>query len=253
MKKKLLYLLLLVNSIIYSQTLEHTYSTSEYVDNSNVFSAFNIDGEIYYQTLDSSTNQIKIYNSSHNLYKTITLTLDSGFKVYKLFYPSDKLFNLDSKIEFMVMSRRQSPSKNNYAIFNEDGDNLFNLNNVSRFKLYKTPQKDYKLIIYNGSIYGKDSTYRVYGLDGTLSTAQENLLSKSIKQFPNPTSKTLNITNPLKNNESDKIEVYDTNGRKFFEKEVIGNGKNIELDVSSLNKGIYIYHINNFSNKFVKN
>jgi hypothetical protein len=47
--------------------------------------------------------------------------------------------------------------------------------------------------------------------------------------FPNPSSSSINITNPLKNNENEKIEVYDTNGRKVLEKAIIGNGKNVNL------------------------
>ena len=70
--------------------------------------------------------------------------------------------------------------------------------------------------------------------------------------FPNPSSDIINITNPLKNNAKEKVKVYDINGRKVLEKEIIGNGENIELNISDLSKGIYNYRIRDFGNKFVK-
>jgi hypothetical protein len=56
----------------------------------------------------------------------------------------------------------------------------------------------------------------------------------------------------LKNNEKEKIEIYDINGKKVIEKEIIGNGKIIELNISNLSKGIYSYRIRGYNNKFVK-
>jgi hypothetical protein len=252
MKKKLLYLLIAISSISFGQTLENTYTSSGYTDNDNLFSSFNANGETKYYTLDYSTNQIKIFTSTHNLEKTISVTLESGYEMEGLYLPTDKLFNTDSKIEFIVESRRESPYQTNYTVFNEDGNNLFNFESVDTFNLIKTIQNDYKLLIYK-SLGSGSHTFSVYALSGTLSDNQQDLLKREkIIGFPNPSSKIINITNPLKNNENEKIQVFDINGRKVLEKKIIGNGENIELDISVLSKGIYNYRIREFGNKFVK-
>lgn len=252
MKKKLLYLFIAISSISFGQTLENTYTSSGYTDNDEIFSSFNANGETKYYTLDYSTNQVKIFSSTHDLEKTINVTLESGFEMREIHLPTDKLFNADAKIEFIVESVKQSPYQTNYTVFNEDGTNLFNFESVDTFNLIKTVQNDYKLLIYKSS-GGNSHTFSVYTLTGTLSVNQQNLLKREkITGFPNPSSKTINITNPLKNNEKEKIQVFDINGRKVLEQKIIGNGENIELDISVLSNGVYHFKIREFGNKFVK-
>jgi hypothetical protein len=255
MKKKLLYLFIAISSIGFSQTLENTYTTSGYTDSDEIFSSFNSNGEIKYYTTNWSNNEIKIFNSSHILEKTVNITLENGYEMREIYLPSDKLFNSDSKIEFIVSSVRYSPYQENLTVYNEDGDNIFNFENFITFNLVKTPQNEYKLIMYKDLAGSGQSpiTFSVYGLSGTLSVNQQNLLKKQkMISFPNPSSNKINVKNPLKNNENEKIQVFDINGRKVLEKKIIGNGENIQLDISKLSKGIYNYRIREFGNKFVK-
>lgn len=82
--------------------------------------------------------------------------------------------------------------------------------------------------------------YDVYSLSGTLSIAQEEMyLKNSFTGFPNPTSNKLNITNPLSDGENQTLQVFDSNGKKILEQSVTGDGKYIELNVSTITNGIY--------------
>jgi hypothetical protein len=234
--------------------LETTYTTSGYEERERPNFAFNIDGETKFYTLDWINNHVKIYDSSHNIYKTVSINLESGYEMRELYLATDKLFNSNSKIEFIIFSvQTDSPYQPSLKLFDEDGSLLFDFENSRGIELFKTPSNTYKLITAQSTPNEKEISYKVYSLSGTLSVSQENLFNKQkIIGFPNPSSKTINITNPLKDNENEKIQVYDINGRKVLEKKIVGNGENIELDISVLSKGIYNYQIREFGNKFVK-
>ena len=252
-KKYFTYLLIAISSISLGQTLETTYTSSGYIERQPNY-AFIANNQTNYYTLDWTKNEVKLYNNSHKLYKTTTLNLENGTEMRELYLASDKLFNSDSKIEFMLKSRQiSSPYKSKFTVFNEDGDKIFTFTNGEEFKLIKTPDNNFKLLISEELANEQEILFKIYALSGTLSTDQENLLNKvGVIQFPNPASETINITNPLMNNENEKIQVYDINGRKVLEKNIIGNGKNIELDISKLSEGLYNYRIREFGNKFVK-
>ena len=133
-------------------------------------------------------------------------------------------------------------------LFNEEGDVIFDFGNKFKADVFKDQNNNFKIMTsLSTNISYPEVHYDIYSLDGTLSVIQEEFLSKQkIISFPNPSSNTINITNPLKNNEKEKIEVYDMNGRKVLEKEIIGDGVNIELNISKLGAGIYNYRIRLF-------
>ena len=161
------------------------------------------------------------------------------------------LFNSDSKFEILISLNGNGVSK--LLLFNEDGgDSIFDFGDKWTANVFKDGN-NYKLITSKYHFSSVSVHYDIYSLSGTLSTSQENLLNQQkMISFPNPSSDIINITNPLKNNARDKVKVYDINGRKVLEKEIIGNGENIELNISDLSKGIYNYRIRDFGNKFVK-
>lgn len=68
--------------------------------------------------------------------------------------------------------------------------------------------------------------------------------NKFIKVFPNPVSEILNININLLNNKKVDVELYNINGAKVFEKEILTN-KNNKLNVSFLPKGVYLLKVNN--------
>ncbi len=96
-------------------------------------------------------------------------------------------------------------------------------------------------------------SFDVYALSGTLSVEQEQqYLKNNMIGFPIPTQNTLNIAvnEPLETNS--KIEIFNINGQKVLEKPVQAGSINVNLDVSTLSSGTYIYKLNGKSSKFIK-
>ena len=81
---------------------------------------------------------------------------------------------------------------------------------------------------------------------------KKNLLNKSIIAYPNPADNYILIKNPLETDESEILTVFDVNGRKVLEQNIIGNNSEINLNIDNLNSGVYFYKIKNKTNKFIK-
>ena len=91
-----------------------------------------------------------------------------------------------------------------------------------------------------------------FSLSQTSPLNTEEIQSKSkLSAFPNPTNKILNIINPQ--NETNKIEIYDTSGKLILSKMFNSSDNKISVDVEHLPKGNYIYKIGDLSSKFIKN
>ena len=73
--------------------------------------------------------------------------------------------------------------------------------------------------------------------------------------YPNPTSKTLSITNTALANDDLRFAIYDASGKKL-QAGILKAGDVKSVDVSALSQGIYIINVSNgkttYSNKFVK-
>jgi hypothetical protein len=254
MKKTLLYLFLTINFVGISQTLEKSYQCEGINNNPKNF-AFLTENGLNYSTLYTGNKYISIYNENHSFVKNISLNVPQGFDLEQLYFVTDKLFNSDSEIEILLGSKSQTSLERKMLLYNENGDIIFDFGNKFKADIFKGKSNNFKLMASITGNNGANPTvsYDIYALDGTLSVIQEEFLSKQkIISFPNPSSNTINITNPLKNKEKEKIEVYDMNGRKVLEKEIIGDGANIELNISNLSTGIYNYRIRDYENKFVK-
>ncbi len=248
MKTYLTYFLIMVCTSILSQTLEKSYSTDYYGKGLNY--SFIINNKLNFYTLDRNTKEISFYDSSHNLTKTTTINIESGWDIRYIYLISDKLFNTDSKIEFLVESRKPNDAYTNLTVFNEDGLEGITFETVDDFKLIKTPENTYKLITFSQiPVNNGKYEYKVYALDGTLDVIQENLLSKSVIQYPNPTSKKLYLKNIEINNKS-MIQVFTIDGKTVLKKTMKLNQNFI--DVSSLSNGVYYYKIGNYTNRFIK-
>lgn len=239
----------MVCTSLLSQTLENTYSTDYYGKGINY--SFIINDELNFYTLDRATNKIRFYDSSHNLTKTITINIQSGWDIRYIYLITDKLFNTDSKLEFLVESRQPNDAYTDLTVFNEDGVEGITFEIVDDFKLIKTPDNTYKLITFSQiPVNNGKYEYKVYALDGTLDANQEDLLSKSIIQYPNPTSNKLHLKNIKITESQNLLKVFTINGKEVIEKKL--NQNETYIDVSNLSNGVYYYKIGNYTNKFVK-
>ena len=250
MKKTLLLLLLTFPLISIGQTLEHTYTSKGYQNNPKTF-AFITDAGLNYYTIDNVTNQIFIYNSNHILSKTVDIALADGGTIETLHLATDKLFNDDEKIEFILDIRGGGSS--GLILYNEDGTEIFNFGNKFKVEVFHDGKNNFKLLLSDGSKNG-EVVYDIYALSGVLSDTQQSFLGKNeIFSFPNPASEKINIVNPVKSIKSEKLNIYDMTGRIVLEKNISKyDGENITLDISGLSRGTYMYSINGLTHRFVK-
>lgn len=232
--------------IIGQVTFEHAYQ-SDGADNDRYWQAFFADDSINYYTFDNSINQVKFYNSSHVLFKTVDLNLGADYFIDRLMLVTDKLFYLDNKIEFLVASSSGSARK--MTLFNEDGTNLYEFGNRSAAVVIKNYDIDYKLLVKDA---GWSTDFEVYSLIGTLSVEQVELLA-NFGPYPNPTSNKISFPVNLDNGKSFVAEVYNLSGAKVLAKDVIVTNNKVELDVSNLITGVYVCKLNGRSYKIIKN
>lgn len=264
--KKIIFGLLataLISNLSYGQaTLEHSYKTKSFdYDNYN---SFKTKSGINYFTLDldDTTNTLQFFDSNHDLYKTVLIPVSPGYQLSRISTINDVLFNSDDLIEFIAFSYNISgfnDGTNNYkaTLINENAVVLQEFGNRTEASVIKGIGGTYKLITHIepfGMGTTTDFAFDVYSLPGTtLNTVTNKKIDEdSFIGYPNPATNRMAITNPLKSGENETLEVFDINGKKVLQKNVSGGSKEINLDVTSLTRGIYIYRINGKTNKFIK-
>ena len=230
-------------------TFEHSYTTNGNNNFPKTY-AFFTDSGINYYTMDQDLNQVFLFNSSHVLFKTINLNPGTDFKIKYIYLVTDKLFYSDAKIEFIVVSSN-SLYQNKMTLFNEDGINLFEFGDRWEAYTVKNSNLGYKLIVATDK--EDPNLYDIYSLAGTLSIEQQGVLSKTqFFSFPNPSSNKISFTTDVENGNSTNLEIFDINGKKVLEKNITVSENKIEIDITNLNSGIYIYKLNGQTNKFIK-
>lgn len=249
MKKLLLILTVSITSLTFGQvTLEHSYTSEMGYDGNNVFYTQN---GISYYTFNTTTNAISFYNSTHTLITTTNIPTDANYQPNGIFLITDKLFNSDNSIEFILLSQNTNYPANGLdywkmTLYNDAGTVIQQFGNKTVASVKKGNADTYKLVVSSPGVYD------VYSLTGTLTVQQQTLLNKSSFAFPNPTSDNITISSKLSNGETATLEVFSINGTKVVEKEITGNDTGINVDVSNLSSGVYIYKINGETNKFIK-
>lgn len=248
MKKLLLLITALTINLSFGQiTFEHSYTSEMGYDGNNVFYTQN---GISYYTFNATANAISFYNSSHTLIITTNIPIDADYQPQQCLLITDKLFNSDNSIEFILLSQNINPTSSldywKMTLYNDAGTVLQQFGNRTIASVKKGNGDTYKLVVTSSGLFD------VYSLTGTLTVQQQTLLNKSSFAFPNPTTDTITISSKLSNGESATLVVYSINGTKVVEKEVTGNDTGINVDVSNLSSGVYIYKINGETNKFIK-
>lgn len=120
--KKLFFLsiIFLAGQIGFSQiVLEHSFVENDLESGQGGF-PFNTEDGLQFYYLNGS--DLNIYKSDYSIYKTLELKPLDGFKNVGIMMISDKLFNLDSKIEFLAI--HYSETKYQMNLMDEDGQIL---------------------------------------------------------------------------------------------------------------------------------
>lgn len=261
MKLRLFVLLVLFANAMTAQfVLEHTYDSASLYNscqgkqNQLMLVKFETLGECYVK-VNRCGSSIKIYNINHSLIKTISLAnvpipappYDSPQDVL---YISEKLFNTDSKIEFMYVNVNSTYTtivynENGTVLFSDAGAPLVRPNyHLQQFPIYNTSQGTKMVLSY------KNGDAKVFGLSGTLSLSVKQLNETLMEQSmlsnarPNPSVNGTQISYALpEGNHEGIIVFYDVQGREVKRFEVDDSFDHISLNKNDLSSGTYIYQL----------
>lgn len=238
-------------------TLQHTFPINE-----NTF-AFAKGTEMMY--VSRVGNQLKIYDSSFILIKTVNVslpanyTLSFGHDEEDSYSISKHIFNTDDLFEFIVTaSNNNGPtSQRKLLVVNENGTLIKDFhptsNHGERWKIFHDSDSNTNKIIvesWSGGNY-QMPFYEVYALPTSALTLKEIQTKNKLSAFPIPTNKTLNVMNPQ--NGYNKLQIFDVSGKLVVDKSFGNSDSKISVNVESLQKGLYIYKIGDLSSKFIKN
>ena len=220
------------------------------LENSYSFSASLTDlgGETYkYYLMDPGTNQCRIYNEDHTVYKTINLPVPSGYYLYDIKFVTRNLFNPDDYIELLyIYSRTQDVngvSVNYYGlrVINETGTVLLSLTDGGYAEI-KEGSAGPRLLVYQYNY--ADSYYQtitnVYSLGGTTKSFCREA-QDAITIYPNPASHRISVM--LNREELDgtpEIAVTDLNGKQVGIFSFPEGSSKAEISASGWFPGSYI-------------
>lgn len=247
MKNLLLLSTILICAVSSAQAvLEHSYWTSQLPEGRNYF--YTEDG-LKYLIFDGGSNIFQIFNDQHILLKTFTAPFDNAPLLIRDIFVTDKLFNNDSKIEFLVSAQEDPVVR--LLLFDDDGNILQEFPGRRAFKILKNNDNEYKLITTDINPFMLLDFMDVYSLIGTLSVNQQNLLRQELLLQPNPASDFVRITNNLQSGQTGVLSIFTLGGAMISQKTIHFNDE-IQLDVSSFASGTYLYNFNGDSGKFIK-
>lgn len=258
LKVFLLITILSVNKIVAQAVLEHTYTqiNDNFQPENYRLPVFYTDNGINYYLFNRLTGILLIFDSTHTLTKTINLPFQAGQTQFQpITIISDKLFNNDSLIEFIV---QYSIGGVFYLkLYNENGTILQTFPNNEGASIIKMPNNVFKLLTHNEFSTGVGNQlsrpFSIYSLPGTtLNITNNQVEENSFFAYPNPTNNTINIANNLLNGQSGILEIYDVNGKKIITTKIQTQDKTIEIDTTMLESGLYFAKLNDKTTKFIK-
>lgn len=251
-------------------TLEHTYDSAATWNtcsgNSNqlMIVKFEVSGEQYVK-INRCGKMIGIYDMNHALIKNISLAgVPMNFQniVGDVLYLSEKLFNTDTKKEFMycyTYTDNFGNGQNVTNIYNEDGMLIF-ADTSSPLIRINVPLQQYP--IYNTSFGTKmilsctNGQARVFSLVGTLSTAIQTANENLVQQrslisnpYPNPTNQFTTVDYKLPDNiNQGEIVFYNLQGLEIKRFIVDRAFNSLLISTTDISAGTYYYQLQTTTN-----
>ena len=243
--------------------LEHIYDSastfsfgSPSVSSQVMIIKFEISGEKYVK-INRWDKILNIYDMNHALLKTISLTflpLASGV-LGDILYLSEKLFDIDSGIEFMYVYTNNPD--NFTGIYNDDGSLLFSDTGAAvirtnvplqQYPIYNTSQGAKMILSYKS--YQNNRKVKVFSLPGILSAGIQDgnslLLAQSniSNPYPNPANSTTRVDYFLpKGINEGEIVFYDLQGREARRFKVDRTFDSLHISTADIPAGTYYYQL----------
>ena len=243
MKTKILIFMLAIATGMSGQiSLEHSFVNNDNIEKGSY--VFYINNTAHFFTTNQTNMSINIYDNNYDLEHTINISAPTGYDIIKnIFLMSDHLFDTDNGIEFIVLLNNSTTYEKKLLLIDDNGSIVIDFGDkLFSYLIYSNP--DYKLVINH------QNGYDVYSLPGSLSVQQQTIYNRSIVTFPVPTNGQLHIRNALGDGEGSVLYIYNLAGQMLMQKEV--EGSNINVDVSGLPSGNYIYKIGGYTGYFIK-
>lgn len=241
-------------------TLEHTYEGPG--DNhSHVHYSKLSNGDVIYYHIDRSINEFRAYNEDHSIRTTVDISsyVRQGMTA-NVYLASDKLFDLDQGLEFMLVTYEyiNNPGtgavephasllvldESGSALLTKEltpGDGLIMPEQWNQEELLIQTKQGTKLIIKANSevlIYSlPGSTPSVTGIDDI-----DSALIKS-STYPNPATEYISIAYEIPSGTTGDIVILNTTGMVIGEYKLDSTFETLLVDVSMLTPGIYSYVI----------
>lgn len=250
MKRISIILAVFVISAYHSQgqiNYEHTYTGV-----SAAYIHLPVAGYKYY-VMDVANCQCRMYNNDHSLWKTINLSIPSGYYLCDIQFVTEDLFNTDNTIEMLYVSYNYNTTLKYYTydtrIVNEYGTLLLSMPYAGYSYIYpaETGSKLF-MWIYDFSIFPETVNTMVYSIPGKLNSvvtgSSDELKSSQHSAYPNPAINEVTIPYALPSNINQaELKLYSTNGLLVKSFTVDHTFNSILLKTSELPAGLYVYRI----------
>jgi hypothetical protein len=227
--------------------LEHTFLTP-YSNNPSIIHLEN-GGEKWYVS-DIDSNRISLYNLDYTLFKTINIPSQLNHNYY-IWYVSDKLFDPDAAIEFMIVDGFATKA----TVYKEDGSVLFSRGDSTTRAVLGYPNAivntaaGTKMILWEIPNATAQSVCEIYSLPGHLPYGESDLQLLNSGRcianiFPNPNNGHTTFEYQLLPGETQgKIIFYDLKGNMRKSITAVGQTGRIVIDNTDLPAGPYLYQI----------
>ncbi|HNY02477.1 MAG TPA: T9SS type A sorting domain-containing protein [Bacteroidales bacterium] len=241
-------LMLALSTGSYSQIqLEHDYAASATLTN------LAVSGWKYY-LMDVTTNQCRLYNMNHSLWKTISLSVPSGMYLYDVRYVTETLFNTDNKVELAYIYYSYDTTLYYYTyytkIINEEGTVLLSIPGCSYVDVIAAGSSGTKMLayVYDYSVVNWTINTLVYSVPGTLVADGDGPegVGTELLPYPNPAGNWVTI--PTAGHAGPgSLDLFNSAGRPVRSLPFDSRNNTIAIPLTGLPAGVYHYRLNGIS------
>jgi hypothetical protein len=203
--------------------------------------------------MDAASNQCRIYNVNHSLWKTINLQVPANHTLYDIEYVSENLFTNDNSLSLAYVYYHYDATNYYYTyytkIINENGTELLYIPGCMYLSTHLINQSDTKLLayVYDFSVSPYAIQTRVYDLPGQLTSfieepgGSEWLTATAV---PNPSNGLISISYSFPDEEEKgEIIIMDLRGSIIRTFMVTKGSGQVTINTSGLPKGNYLFYV----------
>lgn len=240
--KNICSLVILAFSVLFANAqiaLEHTYN-----GNARIANLANSGCKYYAQM--NSTNQVKLYHLDHSLWKTINLSIPSGYELSYVYHIAEMLYSLDGTVACLYTYYKTTPSlQYESRIINENGNILLTIPGATSAYPYDACDEGTKLVALITDYQSGASTSKVYSLPGEfLSDVNDHLFTDQLLPYPNPSSSMVTIPYSLPPNvNSGELVLWNLKGKEVKRFVIDHTFSSLNVNTFDLPKGMYFYTV----------